>query len=383
MTSLRCVLSILFVLAAISRNMLAYGQICPVGQTGGFVAAANSSTVCARFFALMMHRLTFSSVATRLNIAATTDIPTYDALGGPNGYGHLSFRAASYSYIRTSTDTLAIGTNGGFTVVTLVRFVSPVMQERVISVGGWTGSEWRNVFHVHRSGTGTQLSMVAYDYPGLNSESLAHTGELFSNTWIALSATYQVSSKTFRLVVHDTGVAVTRTGSTLAFGNMASTRTIIGAGINTQSGQRTVFNQLPTQFSNTDIAGVFMVAEFLGDETIRGILDEMRNGVDFTDTVCPFGRNCTQCAVGKMKTLEGASLCRDIPCPPGYTGSGGVSCAPCGAGTYKSVAGSSACLDCVGGTYSPANASVCVACGQNSNSPVRSSTCVCNVGFGV
>jgi hypothetical protein len=210
----------------------------------------------------MMYRLTFSSVATRSNIAATTDIPTYDALGGPNGYGHLSFRASSYSYIRTSTDTLAIGTNGGFTIVALVRFVSPVTLERIISIGGWTGSEWRNVFHVHRGGTGTQLAMAAYDYPGLNSEILTHTGEISSNTWIALSATYQVSSKTFRLVVHDTGVAVTKTGSTLAFGDMTSTRTIIGAGINTQATQRTVFNQLPTQFSNSDMAGVFMVPPF-------------------------------------------------------------------------------------------------------------------------
>lgn len=167
-------------------------------------------------------------------------------------------------------------------------------------------------------------------------------------------------------------------------------RTMIGAGINTNFDQRFTFNQVHNQFSNSQIAGAFMVDEFLTTTGINSIFDEMSNGVDFTDTTCPSGNPCTQCAAGKYKTVTGAAACTTCPagltspiastssaacvvadvsgCNAGYTGPSGGPCIACVTGTYKTTAGTATCMTCPG----------------NFNSPLGSSTltdCTCDVGF--
>ena len=56
------------------------------------VIASYSTTACARFIALTP-KPSFASISTRTNTAVGT-VPTYNAVGGPNGKGHVSFDSA-------------------------------------------------------------------------------------------------------------------------------------------------------------------------------------------------------------------------------------------------------------------------------------------------
>jgi hypothetical protein len=70
-------------------------------------------------------------VANRNNAAVGT-LPTYNALGGPNGKGHVSFLRSSLQFIDGGTQTLNIATNGGLTFVAVLRPTSSIKGNDII-----------------------------------------------------------------------------------------------------------------------------------------------------------------------------------------------------------------------------------------------------------
>ena len=85
-----------------------------------------SSVVCGRFVALVLQDPPkFASGSTRNSAAVgSTPLPSYNALGGPQGNGHVTFEANKPQYLELGVRTLQIASNGGLTIVAVVRFNS-------------------------------------------------------------------------------------------------------------------------------------------------------------------------------------------------------------------------------------------------------------------
>jgi hypothetical protein len=97
-----------------------------------------SSSTCARFLALVLGSPPrFASVSSRNRAPlGSAVLPVYNALGGPQGKGHVTFDRAQSQYLDAGARTLNIATNGGLTIVAVVRFTGTVGDfERIIDLG--------------------------------------------------------------------------------------------------------------------------------------------------------------------------------------------------------------------------------------------------------
>ncbi len=97
-----------------------------------------SSVVCGRFVALdLQDPPKFASVSTRNSApVGSTPLPSYNALGGPQGNGHVNFEANKPQYLEMGVRTLQIASNGGLTIVAVVRFNSfGSLWEKILCMG--------------------------------------------------------------------------------------------------------------------------------------------------------------------------------------------------------------------------------------------------------
>ena len=155
-------------------------------------------------------------------------------------------------------------------------------------------------------------------------------------------------------------------------------------------------------------------ARCLCDKGYTGVLDSLE--VAMGCRACPAGTfkevngsaACRLCDAGKFSELVAAdvnSTCRACPsshslsspgsssvdlcvCNVGYAGPNGGDCTGCAPGTYKNVNGSSKCMKCTAGTFSAATAAdsadSCLVCSARSWSVVGDTVCLCDPGhFGV
>jgi hypothetical protein len=117
------------------------------------VIVSYSTTACVRFIALTP-KPAYTSISTRNNAGIGT-IPTYNAAGGPNGKGHVSFDRTKSQYLDAGSRTFNIATNGGLTIVAVVRFTSTIGKyERILDMGN---GEWSNNLLMTREDTTTNL----------------------------------------------------------------------------------------------------------------------------------------------------------------------------------------------------------------------------------
>ena len=112
---------------------------------------------------------------------------------------------------------------------------------------------------------------------------------------------------------------------------------------------------------------------------------------------------CSPCARGKYSTStaataestcvgcpsythspDGSGMLANCTCVKGYTGSDGNSCMACDAGKHKSTNGSAPCTWCPPGKFSSSSATWCNDCPPNTNSRLGSNVvtnCTCNAGY--
>jgi hypothetical protein len=253
----------------------------------------------------------------------------YNALGGPQGQGHITFDRTKLQYLDAGPRSLKIATNGGLTIVAVVRFTgTPGGFERIIDL--WSGTSI-NEGYLARSST-TSAVQLALRNAGTTVGSISSQELIVQNTtWLTIVATYSASTREFSLTVNNvvfTGIA----------SESVTDKTLSGI----YMGKATTAGR---EF-NGDIAGVFVVDEYLSTNATSGIADAMVRGVNLTST-------------------SGASV------PTGL-----AACTDCVAGTYSTAAGVTECTDCGAGTYSTAVGasaiSTCIACPSNSNSPAGS-----------
>jgi hypothetical protein len=339
---------ILRVLLLLCHTAHTSAQTCNTGYVGGNLTAPYPASACDRFIALIP-KPSFASVSTRLN-DAVGNLPTYSAAGGPSGKGHVSFARASSQYLNAGARTFNVATNGGFTIVAVVRFTGTVgSYETIIDLGSNKPS---NNIMLQRESTTSELSLYVYNAATLSArkqttQNSQAQGNLVQNSWLTIVCTYRVSPSVSVLSVNGISFSVD-------IYSAITDRTVSA----TYVGRSWWPNDA---YPNYDIAGLFFVDEYLSTDVTTAIVNTIANGVDMTDTKC----SCT-------------------PCNAGYTGPDGGPCSACVAGKYKIVIGSVSCIDCPAGTYSNSTgATSCSTCPSNTVSASTSSStfCVCIKGY--
>ena len=369
---------------------------CNAGYTGRNVFAPYSTTVCTRFFGLTKNP-SFESVATRNNVAiGSVILPTYNPLGGPNGNGHFSFDRTKSQWLNAGSRTLNIATNGGFTFVAVVRLTAlPGNFERIIDLGSGPNS---NTIIVCRSGTSNILYVKFWNGPTAVNEFRSQP-ILVQNVWLTITVTYLASTRFYQV-----------NGNGNILNNVATALTDRTVSVTSLGKSQGVSND----FLTADVAGCFVVDEYLGIDATTEIAKAMSNGVDLTNTTCPSGSSCTACAAGTYKSGTGSTECIKCPagstspasstssaacivaaCNAGYTGPHGGVCTACAAGTYKVGTGSAVCTSCPafsGVVCAPCTLSTlcvctdytgeaCTACvSASAPASTNASTCVCGPG---
>ena len=377
--------------------------VCSAGYTDGGVnlLAPHSPTACARFVSLT-RKPSFASVATRNDMRGSAVLPTYDPAGGPNGNGHVSFDRTKSQYLDAGARALNIATNGGLTIVAIVRFTGPEgLLERIVDFG--SGAPGQNVILMRE---GAYLDAVVWSADAKVINNAARVIE--SGSWLTLGFRYAASTGAHEMSAN--GEVVWTGVASAALADRTSLGTYVGK------------SWFGDPYFNGDMAGVFAVDEYMSTEAMTAIADGMMQGVDFTTRCsegclgCPAGtykadpgpEACTNCAVHTYSTAVAAiaeTTCGSCPantvselgsgglaackCNSGYTGADGNACTACGPGEYKDTTGSGACTPCGLGTYSEApgmkTSATCVPCPANSSTRLLGSVgleaCECNAGF--
>jgi hypothetical protein len=122
-----------------------------------------SSVVCGRFVALvLLDPPKFASVSTRNSASAgSTPLPSYNALGGPQGNGHVTFEADKPQYLEMGVRALQIASNGGLTIVAVVRFNSfGSFWEKILCMGD--GASMDNIILGRVADTKSLVFQVSY-----------------------------------------------------------------------------------------------------------------------------------------------------------------------------------------------------------------------------
>ena len=345
----------------------ASARTCLFGYTGGDLIGPYSSTTCERFVALTP-KPSLASVSTRSNTGVGT-MPSYVATGGPNGNGHISFRRASLQYLDGGARTLNIASNGGLTIVAVMRFTGAIgSSESIVRFDDIIFARYWNY----------DMIRIWIDNNGQNVIELVSGNGILQDLWMTVVFTYRASTNQYVLMhtyFNDSPASISSGTSTAAVTDRTTSTTYVGR-----------HQWLSTfTYSNVDFAGLFFVDEYLNTDATNQIADAMSNGVDLADTTCPAGNACSSCPVGQYKITPGTAAC--IDCSTGkYSNVVAVTaCSDCVAGTYANTLAATTCIACPTGKYSQVPGAVgCTQCKENSFSVLGSNTataCKCNTGY--
>jgi hypothetical protein len=255
--------------------------------------------------------------------------PTYNTQGGPLGKGHVSFDRTQTQYLDGGARTFNIASNGGFTVVAVVRFRgSPGNWERVIDFGN--GAADNNIL-LAREGTSSDLFLQFFQ--GGTSFNLKKSGAIVQDQWMTIVVRYRAGDRRVTLEVN--GQLAGSTTADFALTDKTLSGTWVGRG------------HWGEDYFHGDIAGLSVIDDYSSDDKSALIVSALKDGLDFTEM---------QAGVGI------------------WTGSAG--CTNCTAGTYSEAASSTVCTNCIAGKYSAAaGASTCADCEAGKSSDAGSTNC--------
>jgi hypothetical protein len=244
-------------------------------------------------------------------------MPSYDATGGPNGNGHISFKRVSLQYLDGGARTFNIASNGGLTIVAVVRFTGTIgNSESIVDFDDMFFARYTNDYKIR----------IYINNNGQNVIDQRSGNIIFQDIWMTVKFTYRAPTNEYVLsntYFNDSPVSIWSGISTAAVTDRTVSATYVGRQWST------IF-----AYSNIDLAGLFVVDEYLNTDATNQIADAMSNGVDLTDTTCPTGNACPSCPVGQYKITPGTAACID-----------------CSTGKYSNVVAVTVCIDCVAGTY--------------------------------
>jgi hypothetical protein len=289
----------------------------------------------------------FASISTRGSAPVGSAIlPSYNALGGPTGRGHVSFNRANAQFLNAGTRTLNMRSNGGLTIVSVLRFRDPKEMERIVDFG--SSGNTKNL--VLARDFAPRKSLILEVYGSIRYDKL---GNFEQNTWLTVIVRYKTSSLDIYVTVNEEE----------QFGKASSqvpditySTTFVGKS-----------NFVNDPYLDADVAGVFVVDEYLSTDASSYVAASMMLGKDLTyageSTMLDkdFWETkvaCTACKPGTFKSVSGSSAC--VVCPTGkYSvingSSSNTSCLDCPPGTYLETMGNdelSDCMECAAGKYS-------------------------------
>lgn len=408
--------------------------ICTPGYTAGGASAVNmqtfSSTACARFMTLTS-KPSFATVSTKNNVGVGSAVlPTYNPTGGPNGKGHLEFRYRTFmdwnTWEQVSTDLqyfdagpqyFKIATNGGFTLVAVVRSIEPNNLDKQ----GQTIFEAvsaRNSFALRRTASGNGIGMYVRDIQ-INEQLNLEVHNVDWTQWVYIAIKFEAHQRKIIMSINSvisTNQLTPENEAQFTDNSFATVK----VGTSKDFVHQTTFDG--------DMAGVFFVDEVLSSSAITGITDQIKEGVDLTIMCDSSAGGCTGCSAGKYKVNPGPAACTDCgvnkyseveaataeatctncpgvlgtsvstagngalngcKCNSGYTGPDGAACSACVAGSYKPATGSAVCATCDTGKFSTdvarTDVATCQTCPSNSNTVGGGhdapGDCTCNAGY--
>jgi hypothetical protein len=228
-----------------------------------------SSSTCARFLALVLGSPPrFATVSSRGSASlGSAVLPVYSAFGGPQGKGHVTFDRAQSQYLDAGPRTLNIATNGGLTIVVVVRFTGTAGDwERIIDLG--SGADTNNlVLGRWSTNNGFNLVFQTYQYKPVNH--YIANNMIQQNLWVTVVVRYSAFTRQFVVKVNN---AADYTGTaTDTVPDRTVSETYMGR--SARSGDA---------YFNGDIAGVFVVDEYLSTNATSAIADDMARGEDLT-----------------------------------------------------------------------------------------------------
>jgi hypothetical protein len=202
----------------------------------------------------------------------STAPPAYIAQGGPLGKGHVSFDRTQTQYLDGGARTFNIATNGGFTVVAVVRFRgSPGSWERIFEFGN--GENAHNII-LSRRETSSDLRLNVLEgstyLPDLQINSV-----IVQDQWMTIVVRYRAQDKTLALEVNGQQATVT---SSVALTDKTLSSTWVGRSLVSWDA-----------YFNGDIAGLYVTDEYASDEKSALIADALKKGLDLTELPC---NNC-------------------------------------------------------------------------------------------
>ena len=194
----------------------------------------------------------------------------YNPLGGPQGKGHVTFDRSKEQYLDAGPCTWNIDTNGGLTIVAVVRFTgSPGSSERIIDFGN--GINTVGII-LARYSTSTSLYLEITNAGSSDRIWGNIPNTIQQNTWLTVVVRYRASTKEYVVTVNN-AAGLTGTASA-AVTDRSYSRTYIGK------------SAFPDAYFNGEIAGVFVVDECLSTDAISAIADALVRGEDLTSQSC-------------------------------------------------------------------------------------------------
>jgi hypothetical protein len=188
-------------------------------------------------------------------------LPSYNLLGGPKGKGHVTFDRSMSQFLDAGPRTLNIATNGGLTIVAVVRFTgTPGDCETIFDLA--SGKPDNNI-HLRRCGSSSYLALHIFDRTSktVNLENAV----IKQDTWLTVVVRYRASTRECLFTVNDdtySGIA-----------NLKD-RTVSGTLIGTSQWGSSY------PYFNGDVAGVFVVDEYLSDGAVSAVTTSIEEGQD-------------------------------------------------------------------------------------------------------
>ena len=184
---------------------------------------------------------------------------SYSPLGGPTGSGHVSFDRTQSDYLDGGSLQLNMASNGGLTIVTVVRFTgSAGSYERIVDLGN--GADNGNVF-LSRVETNDELWLVIANSPAALYVSTTSSA-ISQDEWLTIIARYDASTLVGEVRING-AVAGTATASAAI-----TDRTISGAYVGRS-------HWAGDAYLNADMAGLMVTDRYLDLGTAVAIADSM------------------------------------------------------------------------------------------------------------
>ena len=208
------------------------------------------------------------SAATQLRLGSpqvfgdvSSSVLSYSPSGGPTGKGHVSFDRGQSDYLDGGSLDLKIASNGGLTIVTVVRFTgSAGSYERIIDFSNGAGNE--NVI-LARHGSNNYLRLSILNGASW-SLSVSASSETFSqNTWLTVIARYDASTQVGEVRVNGA------VGGTATASEAIIDRTVSGTYVGKSYWSSDAY-------LNADMAGLLVVDNYLDLGTAEAIADSMK-----------------------------------------------------------------------------------------------------------